>query len=269
MFGEVYPDPVRVVAVASEIRALLADPTGPASRDNSVEFCGGTHVKRTGDIGEFAIVSEEAIAKGIRRIIAVTGDYATEAIKLADSFEARLNSLQNPTKDQLVALDNEIVAATLPYTRSVALRAAIQSKRDLISEEEKKRKAEQSGNALKRANEIIASGTPAPIIVEILDTGANAKSINDALKKLKTGAPESAFMFFGVEEGKVVCLCQVPQAISDKTGLKANEWVQQIQTVINGKGGGKADAAQCSGTADDKVNEALDLAVQFAKLKLQ
>lgn len=73
---QTYPDPVRVLSIGVPVEDLLADPTGPASLETSVEFCGGTHVQNSKHIGSVVIVSEEAIAKGIRRIIAITGHEA-------------------------------------------------------------------------------------------------------------------------------------------------------------------------------------------------
>ena len=63
MFGEVYPDPVRVVSIGKPVEELLADPENPVNRGYSVEFCGGTHLRHTGEAGAFALVSEEGIAK--------------------------------------------------------------------------------------------------------------------------------------------------------------------------------------------------------------
>uniref|UniRef100_A0A673NJ38 Alanine--tRNA ligase n=1 Tax=Sinocyclocheilus rhinocerous TaxID=307959 RepID=A0A673NJ38_9TELE len=73
VFDETYPDPVRVVSIGVPVEELLADPNSPAGSLTSIEFCGGTHLKNSGHAAPFVIVSEEAIAKGIRRIVAVTG----------------------------------------------------------------------------------------------------------------------------------------------------------------------------------------------------
>lgn len=77
VFGEVYPDPVRVVAVGADVSALLADPSRADWARSSVEFCGGTHLSRTGEAQAFVILSEEGVAKGIRRI---TGERAAPCI---------------------------------------------------------------------------------------------------------------------------------------------------------------------------------------------
>jgi alanyl-tRNA synthetase len=76
VFGEVYPDPVRVVSVGYPVEDLLADPT--IDRNTSIEFCGGTHVSSTQDIKRFVIVDDSALAKGIRRMTGVTGEEAAK-----------------------------------------------------------------------------------------------------------------------------------------------------------------------------------------------
>ncbi len=73
VFGEKYPDPVRVMYVGSD------DPLIEADAETAVEFCGGTHLERTSQVGLFKIISEESVAKGVRRITAVTGPAAVGA----------------------------------------------------------------------------------------------------------------------------------------------------------------------------------------------
>ena len=90
VFGEVYPDPVRVVSVGFDVTEILKDPTNPKWATASIEFCGGTHVFQTGDIKRFAILEETAISKGIRRIVAVTGEEAAVFARQGDEFEKRI-----------------------------------------------------------------------------------------------------------------------------------------------------------------------------------
>jgi alanyl-tRNA synthetase len=80
VFGEKYPDEVRVMSIGTPVSELVANPDNPEWRNVSIEFCGGTHCQNTGQIGHFAIVSEEAVAKGIRRVVGITGEAARAAI---------------------------------------------------------------------------------------------------------------------------------------------------------------------------------------------
>jgi alanyl-tRNA synthetase len=80
VFDETYPDPVRVVSVGVPVEALEADPNSPLGGQTSVEFCGGTHLRRAGHMEYMVLASEEAIAKGIRRIVGLTGPEARKAL---------------------------------------------------------------------------------------------------------------------------------------------------------------------------------------------
>ncbi len=106
VFGETYPDPVRVVSVGVEVEELLQNVKDPKWRKVSVEFCGGTHVQKTGDIKDMIIIEENGIAKGIRRIIAFTGEDAHRVQREADEFSERLTRLERmqhgPDKEQQV-----------------------------------------------------------------------------------------------------------------------------------------------------------------------
>lgn len=93
VFGETYPDPVRVVSVGVELEEILSNVKDPRWHEVSIEFCGGTHVQKTGDIKDLIILEESGIAKGIRRIIAVTGEDAHEVQRVAQDFGKRLDRL--------------------------------------------------------------------------------------------------------------------------------------------------------------------------------
>jgi len=105
VFGETYPDPVRVVSVGVPVEDLLAEPKNGQWAKVSVEFCGGTHVLNTQEIKELIIIEENGIAKGIRRIIAVTGEDARDVQRVAEDFDQELKRLENlkfgPEKEQL------------------------------------------------------------------------------------------------------------------------------------------------------------------------
>lgn len=97
VFGEAYPDPVRVVSLEYDVDEIAQDIENPKWRSTSIEFCGGTHVARTGDIKDFVITEESGIAKGIRRIIATTGHEAQDATRRADAFETRIKQVEQLT----------------------------------------------------------------------------------------------------------------------------------------------------------------------------
>lgn len=89
VFDETYPDPVRIVSIGVSIDDLLNKPPKADGREYSVEFCGGTHLKTSKHVDRLVIVTEEAIAKGIRRVVAVTGHEA-EKVRLNFNFCAVL-----------------------------------------------------------------------------------------------------------------------------------------------------------------------------------
>jgi len=102
VFGEAYPDPVRVVSLGYPIEEIQQNIDDPRWRSTSIEFCGGTHVAKTDVIKDFVIVEESSIAKGIRRVIAVTGHEANEISRQAVDYEKRLErveGLQGKEKD--------------------------------------------------------------------------------------------------------------------------------------------------------------------------
>ena len=93
VFGESYPDPVRVVSVGVSIDDIMKDSSSKQLEKYSIELCGGTHVPQTGQIGSMVITQETSISKGIRRIIGVTGPEAVNARELASDFERSLDEL--------------------------------------------------------------------------------------------------------------------------------------------------------------------------------
>ncbi|XP_053126698.1 alanine--tRNA ligase, cytoplasmic [Hemicordylus capensis] len=280
VFDETYPDPVHVVSIGIPIEDMLADPSSAAGAVTSVEFCGGTHLQNSGHAGHFVIVSEEAIAKGIRRIVAVTGGEAQKALRKADSLKKLLSDLEAkvkiqtaPNKDvqrEIADLGETLATAIIPQWQKDELREALKTLKKVMDDLDRASKADIQKRVLDRTKQLIEAHPNQPLVILEMESGASAKALNESLKLLKTHSPETAAMLFTVdnEAGKIICLCQVPQEVASK-GLKASEWVQQVSGLMDGKGGGKDLSAQATGKNVGCLKEALQLATNFAKLRLE
>ncbi|KAI5762663.1 AARS1 [Gulo gulo luscus] len=279
VFDETYPDPVRVVSIGVPVSELLDDPSGPAGSLTSVEFCGGTHLRNSSHAGSFVIVSEEAIAKGIRRIVAVTGAEAQKALRKAESFknslsvmEAKVKAQTAPNKDvqrEIADLGEALATAVVPQWQKDEFRENLKSLKKIMDDLDRASKADVQKRVLEKTKQLIDSNPNQPLVILEMESGASAKALNEALKLFKTHSPQTSAMLFTVdnEAGKITCLCQVPQNAANR-GLKASEWVQQVSGLMDGKGGGKDVSAQATGKNVGCLQEALELAASFAQLRL-
>uniref|UniRef100_A0A3Q2H3T4 Alanine--tRNA ligase n=1 Tax=Equus caballus TaxID=9796 RepID=A0A3Q2H3T4_HORSE len=279
VFDETYPDPVRVVSIGVPVSELLDDPSGPAGSLTSVEFCGGTHLQNSSHAGAFVIVSEEAIAKGIRRIVAVTGAEAQKALRKAESLKKSLSVMEGkvkaqtaPNKDvqrEIADLGEALATAVIPQWQKDEFRENLKSLKKIMDDLDRASKADVQKRVLEKTKQLIDSNPNQPLVILEMESGASAKALNEALKLFKTHSPQTSAMLFTVdnEAGKITCLCQVPQNAANR-GLKASEWVQQVSGLMDGKGGGKDVSAQATGKNVGCLQEALQLATSFAQLRL-
>ncbi|KAK7885943.1 hypothetical protein WMY93_025564 [Mugilogobius chulae] len=133
VFDETYPDPVRVVSIGIPVQDLLDDPSSAAGSLTSIEFCGGTHLQNSGHAAPFVIVSEEAIAKGIRRIVAVTGSEAQKAQRKADALRQALAALGDKVKQQSTP-NKDIQKEIADMTESIGTAVISQWQKDEMRE---------------------------------------------------------------------------------------------------------------------------------------
>ncbi|GBP64117.1 Alanine--tRNA ligase, cytoplasmic [Eumeta japonica] len=281
MFDEHYPDPVRVVSVGVPVEELEQNPDGPLGIDTSVEFCGGSHLHQTSHIGDYVIVSEEGIAKGIRRIVALTGPEATKSINKLASLENEVNNIANTIKEQgdkidhkeilkqIVELSETVTHAQISYWKKDELRNTLKSIKKQLDDKERAAKAAVTTTVAEKAKEICMNNSNKTVIVEELQAFNNTKALDAALKQVKQHCPNASAMFFSVDNdtNKIFCLASVPKNAVEK-GLKASDWVQAVVGVMEGKGGGKAESAQASGNNPKSLQSAIKLAEEFANLKL-
>jgi len=281
IFEEVYPDPVRVLSIGSSFDDLQEDPQ--AGYKYSVEFCGGTHLQRTGHMNSFVIVSEEAISKGIRRIVALTGPEALKAEKKCHSLEQQVEKIQNlvqgnmkdgglkikETSQEIARLTEDINAAVISAWRKDEMRTNLKAVKKLVDDADKTKKNAMMQQAVDKAKAMIDADNNRSFVVDVFDAGSNQKILDAALKQFKSLAPKTAALLFSVDEenSKIICLAQVPKDVIQQ-GLKADEWVKSVSELLGGKCGGKDLSAQGSGPNISCIRKAVETATQFAKQKL-
>ncbi len=222
LFGEKYGDKVRVVKY------------GP-----STEFCGGTHVQNTGMIGSFRIVSEGAIAAGMRRIEAITAKAATDYADAQQEQLAALADMFKGTKDLTASI------AKLQEDNA-ALKATV--------EQLQKEKAQNVVQGL--ASRMKAS----PVIIERMDADVN--TLKDAVMALRNERPDMAVVLGSVTAGKPALLIVLGQNRVD-AGLNAGQMVRTLGKEIQGGGGGQAHFATAGGRNADGLDKALSLAKEL------
>ena len=249
-FGEKYGDTVRVLQIGGAPHALDG---------YSMELCGGTHVRATGEIGPFRIVKEEAIAAGTRRIEAVAGDAAREWAKQEAARQEKKFETLARKKPDIAALpafqDDAAIAEMLKQTDARA--AHVEKVKADVREWEKKTskaaEAELKSRAAKIANELAQSHADKNFcIAEVPD--ADGKLLQGIAETLKTKIHGAIFLV-GTRDASVALVAYVPQQLTAK--FQANKLIQQIAPVVGGKGGGRPDSAQGAGKDASKINEAL------------
>jgi alanyl-tRNA synthetase len=249
-FGEKYGDTVRVLQIGGSPRALDG---------YSMELCGGTHVRSTGEIGPFRIVKEEAIAAGIRRIEAVAGDAARswakqEVARQEDKFETLAR--KRPDIATLPAFESD--GTTSEMLQQIDARAAHLEKvehevRDWEKQSAKTAEAELRSRAAQIANQLAASHAGKNFCVaEVQDgDGKLLQAVVDALQSKFNGP----IFLVGSANGSVALVASVPKEMTAR--VQANKLIQQIASIVGGKGGGRPENAQGAGKDAGKIAEAL------------
>jgi alanyl-tRNA synthetase len=232
LFGEKYGDEVRVLRMG----------------DFSTELCGGTHVRRTGDIGFFKIVSESGVAAGIRRVEAVTAEGALAWVK---EQEARLGEAAQVLKAQPQEILQKL-GQILDNVKSLEKELA----------RLKSRLASSQGDDL--AEQAVAIGK-VRVLAAKLD-GADVRTLREAMDKLKDKLKSAAIVLGAVEGDKVTLIAGVTDDLTSK--VKAGELVNYVAQQVGGKGGGRADMAQAGGTQPARLPDALASVADWVKQRV-
>ncbi|KAK6820861.1 hypothetical protein PG987_015261 [Apiospora arundinis] len=277
VFGETYPNPVRVVSVGIDVDMLLETPENPEWRKVSVEFCGGTHVDQTGIIKDLVIVEESGIAKGIRRIVAYTGDAAHAVQREAIEFGKRIDRIEampfGPEKEAEVKqttmdLNNLVVSAVTKEDLKTRFNKVVKA----VVDEQKKRQKAESKTALDAVTAHFAKdeNKDANYFVGQLSISANTKAISEVMNHFKSKDKAKTVYLFGGSpaEGAVVHGVYVGTDLSSK-GVTAEQWSAAVSEVVGGKSGGKEPTRQGQGTKAEKMDEAIETARKWLEEKLK
>lgn len=242
VFGEKYPDPVRVLLIGPS-KAEEATP------EHSVEFCGGTHLLHTGQAGFFKIVSQEAVGKGVRRVTAVTGREAVATVqKLASVVEELTGRFRCQPEDlptRIAGLDDEIKKLQQQLKKGAG--SDLQTAADKLF-----------GSA--------AEVGEARVIVGEMPAGPE-EQMRQQVDRLKQKAKSAVVVVGWAEDGKVSLIASVTDDLVKK-GLHAGKLIGQVAKVVGGGGGGKPNMAQAGGKEPAKLAEALALARQLVTSQL-
>ncbi len=274
VFGEAYPDPVRVVSIGEPVQELADNPANPAWNELSIEFCGGTHVSSTAIIDRFAIVAEEAVAKGVRRVIALTGAPAAAAAADADRLHSRAIEIGKLADADLTVAVNSLVAeveaATIPASRKAGIRAAIAGPQERMKAAGKNASTAARDDAVRQARLIAerACNMNDAIVVERMEGPDDRNALQAAVKVVRDKCPHASVMLLCIDTpgGKVSIGASVTEP-HIKRGLKAGDWVRDAALIVGGRGGGKPDSAQGGGADISKARDA-EHAARTAALKL-
>ncbi|KAF1968968.1 alanyl-tRNA synthetase [Bimuria novae-zelandiae CBS 107.79] len=273
VFGETYPDPVRVVSIGEPVENLIADVKNEKWEKLSIEFCGGTHVKSTGEIKELVILEESGIAKGIRRIVAVTGQEAYDVQRQASSFEEQLARLENlpfsPEKEaEAKKTQTELNQLTISALTKNAFRERFAKIQKSILDEQKAFAKQDNKRVLDVVTGYFKENPEARFLVKKVEWSGNvAKAISEAIKNVagpKSALKDKAVYLFSAGEGKVAHGCYVSEYFKEQ-GADGPQWAGSVTPVIGGKTGGKTGAPTAigNGTNAEKVDDGVEEARKF------
>jgi len=221
LFGEKYASDVRVVSVPGF----------------STELCGGTHVRATGDIGPFKIISDSSIAAGVRRLEALTADGSIARLQSDEMIIKQLSERLKAKADEIPAQVDKLVEQVRRYEREL---------------EQLKLKMAQSdaAQAVETAREV---GGVRVLARRVSDLDANGlRQLADALsQKLKSGV----IVLGQANNGKAALVARVTDDLTKR--LNAGQIIREVAAIIGGKGGGKADMATGGGSEPEKLDQAL------------
>ncbi len=234
LFGEKYPDRVRVVSMG----------------DFSRELCGGTHLNNTGQVGLCKIIGEESVAAGTRRITALTGARALGKVRHDEQLLLELAQLVKAPRVE-----------DLPQ-RVSALAEEVRTLRQNLH------KLTQQA-AIGLVDELLAKAVDVAEVKVIVhqENDWDADTMRSHIDQLRRKASSLAVLFASAAEGKVLLVAGVSKELIER-GISAGEWLKVVAKVVGGGGGGRPDLAQAGGKHPEKLPQAMTDAIEYLRGKL-
>ncbi len=229
LFGEKYSDEVRVVEIPGY----------------SKELCGGTHIKRTGDIGLFKVINESGIAAGVRRIEALTGDEALEYINKQEDQLKEIGAILKTGKDELIDKVEKLILNKKNLEKEVdSLKSRLASR--------------LSGDILDRVKEV--EGIKVLAVRVNID---NPKELRGFADKLRDRLGSGIILLAGQKDGNVLLLVVVTKDLIHR--FHAGRIIKEVAKLVGGSGGGRADMAQAGGNKIEGIDKAIESVYDIAK----
>lgn len=221
LFGEKYGEVVRVVEMA----------------DFSVELCGGTHLRNTGEIGAFHLLSESSIAAGVRRIEALCGAQATGRIAEESQVLSEAAELLNVPASEVPARLRQLMDERKQLEKRLEAR-------------DRKRAAASAADLLNRVQEVQG----VPLLAAVLE-GLDAAGLRDASDALRQKLPDAILVLGSATNGKVGLLCAVSPSLTGR--IRAGDIIRPLAKLVGGGGGGKPELAQAGGKRPEALPDAI------------
>jgi alanyl-tRNA synthetase len=235
LFGEKYGDKVRVVTIPGF----------------SVELCGGTHVRATGDIGPFVLTEESGVAAGVRRIEALTGAGAVAFLQ-----------------DRQAALDRTLSALGVPADQAADAIARLQADAKRLTRENEQLKMKLAlggGGGRADEDESVAVGDAKLIAKRV--TGLEKSALRGLSDSLRDRLKRGVVVLAAESDGKVHLLISVTKDLTDR--VKAGSLVKELAPIVGGGGGGRPEFAEAGGKDASRIDAMLDKARELVASALK
>jgi alanyl-tRNA synthetase len=238
-----------------------------------VEFCGGTHVQRTGEIGAFVLTTEESVAKGIRRVVGITGDKARQAMEVGKALRAQAAVIRSGPAEQiadgLADLQKKLADCEIPLLDRMDLRCEIAELQKRVKQQSKQEAAQAAGalrDVRKQLLEEAEKVGETAILVGVLPEAPVAQ-MRETADWLRAQAGSAAVCLATAGDGKAMLVAAMtPDMV--KKGLRAGDLIKQVAPAVDGRGGGRPDFAQAGGKNPAGIDQAIKDAADWIKSHL-